>query len=96
MALLRGVLRLGIARGEFRAVLDIDDTVRCIVAPLLLAMLWRHSLGRQELAGFDPDALSQTHLQLLLDGLAVRPPVTAAQATGCQPAGDRGREKDAP
>jgi AcrR family transcriptional regulator len=71
MALLRRVLRLGIARGEFRAV-DIDDAARCIVAPLLLAMLWRHSLGRHEPADFDPDALSQTHLQLLLDGLRVR------------------------
>ena len=89
MALLRRVLRLGIARGEFRAVRDIDDTVHCIVAPLLLAMLWRHSLGRHERNGFDPDALCQTHLRLLLDGLAVRP-------TGCRPAGDRGSEKDAP
>jgi AcrR family transcriptional regulator len=81
MALLRRVLRLGIARGEFRAV-DIDDTVRCIVAPLLLAMLWRHSLGRHEPAGFDPDALCQTHLQLLLDGLKVS-----------RPASDQSREK---
>ena len=70
MALLRRVLQFGIARGEFRA-LDLDDTVRCVVAPLLMAMLWRHSLGRHELAGFDPDALCQTHLQLLLDGLRV-------------------------
>jgi AcrR family transcriptional regulator len=84
MALLRRVLQLGIARGEFRA-LEIDDTVRCIVAPLLLAMLWRHSLGRHELAGFDPDALCQTHLQLLLNGLRARGPI-----------GDRGIEKDAP
>ena len=84
MALLRRVLQLGIARGEFRA-LDLDDTVRCVVAPLLMAMLWRHSLGRHELAGFDPDALCQTHLQLLLNGLRVR-----------RPSGDRGIEKDAP
>ena len=84
MALLRRVLQFGIARGEFRA-LDLDDTVRCVVAPLLMAMLWRHSLGRHELAGFDPDALCQTHLQLLLNGLRVR-----------RPSGDRGIEKDAP
>ena len=83
MALLRRVLQLGIARGEFRAV-ELDDTVRCVVAPLLLAMLWRHSLGRHELAGFDLDALCETHLQLLLDGLRV-----------CRPLGDRGIGKDA-
>jgi AcrR family transcriptional regulator len=83
MALLRRVLQLGIARGEFRAV-DTDDTVRCIVAPLLMAMLWRHSLGRQELASFDPDALCKTHLQLLLDGLKAS-----------RPLGDRGTGRDA-
>jgi AcrR family transcriptional regulator len=83
MALLRRVLQLGIARGEFRA-LDLDDTVRCVVAPMLLAMLWRHSLGRHELAGFDPDALCQTHLQLLLDGLRV-----------CRPGSGRNMEKGA-
>ena len=44
MALMRRVLRLGIERGEFRAADDLDNAVRCIVAPLLLAMLWRHSL----------------------------------------------------
>jgi AcrR family transcriptional regulator len=89
MALLRRVLRLGTARGEFRPV-DIDDTARCVVAPLLLAMLWRHSLGRHEPADFDPDALSQTHLQLLLDGLRVRAPMAAERA-----AGGRGCDKDA-
>jgi AcrR family transcriptional regulator len=84
MALLRRVLQLGIARREFRA-LDLDDTVRCVVAPMLLAMLWRHSLGRHELAGFDPDALCQTHLQLLLNGLRV-----------CRQGGGRSMGKDAP
>ena len=84
MSLFGRVLQFGIGRGEFRAV-ELDDTVRCIFAPLLLAMLWRHSLGRHELAGFDPDALCQTHLQLLLNGLRV-----------CRPVGDRSIGKDAP
>jgi AcrR family transcriptional regulator len=83
MALWRRVLQFGIARGEFRAV-NIDDTVRCIVSPLLLAMLWRHSLGRHEQTGFDSDTLLQTHLQLILNGLRV-----------CQPIGDPGIGKDA-
>jgi len=83
MSLLSRVLQFGIGRGEFRAV-ELDDTVRCIFAPLLLAMLWRHSLGRHEPTGFDPDSLCETHLQLLLNGLKVRRPVA-----------DRGIEKDA-
>jgi AcrR family transcriptional regulator len=106
MALLRRVLRLGIDRGEFRAGIDIDDTARCIVAPLLLAMLWRHSFGRCEpdggegSGGFDPDALCATHLRLLLDGLAVpTPPAPANPRTDRQsPAavgGGRIREKAA-
>ena len=84
MSLLSRVLQFGIGRGEFRAV-ELDDTVRCIFAPLLLAMLWRHSLGRHEPTSFDPDSLCETHLQLLLNGLKVRWPVA-----------DRGIEKDAP
>jgi len=83
MALMRRVLQLGIARGDFREV-ELDDTVLCIFAPLLLAMLWRHSLGRHEPASFDLDALCETHLQLLLNGLRA-----------CRPGGDRGIGKDA-
>ena len=83
MSVLSRVLQIGIGRGEFRAV-ELDDTVRCIFAPLLLAMLWRHSLGRHEPTGFDPDSLCETHLQLLLNGLKVRRPVA-----------DRGIKKDA-
>ena len=74
MALFRRVLQIGIASGEFRDI-NIDDAVPCIVAPLLLTMLWRHSLGRHELAGFDPDAICETHMRLLLDGLRVCRPL---------------------
>lgn len=70
MSLLRRVVRLGIERGEFRGIADIDNAVRCICAPLLLAMLWRHSFGRHEPGGFDPDLLCRTQLDLLLSGLA--------------------------
>jgi AcrR family transcriptional regulator len=84
MALLRRVLQLGIARGEFREV-ELDASVLCIFAPLLVAMMWRHSLGRHEPASFDLDALCETHLQLLLNGLRA-----------CRPGGDRRIDKDAP
>jgi AcrR family transcriptional regulator len=74
MALIRRVLRLGIERGEFRAPDDLDNAVRCICAPLLLAMLWRHSFGRHEaVERVDPQAICETQLKLLLDGLAIRP-----------------------
>lgn len=72
--LMRRVLRLGIERGEFRAPDDLDNAVRCIYAPLLLAMLWRQSLGRHEEGNrFDPEAICETQLSLLLGGLALPP-----------------------
>jgi hypothetical protein len=74
MELMRRVLRLGVERGEFRAPDDFDNAVRCICAPILLAMLWRQSLGRhEEVDRFDPEAICRTQLKLVLDGLASRP-----------------------
>jgi AcrR family transcriptional regulator len=85
MALMRRVLCLGIERGEFRAPGDLDNAVRCICAPLLLAMLWRHSLGRHEAVDrFDPEAICETQLKLLMEGLVLRPaaPVTRRVKAG--------------
>jgi AcrR family transcriptional regulator len=80
--LMRRVLRLGVARGEFRALDDFDNAVRCIWAPVVLAMLWRHSLGRhEEVDRFDPEAICETQLKLLLDGLALRPAAQVTQST---------------
>jgi AcrR family transcriptional regulator len=74
MALFRRVLQLGVERGEFRALPDLEEVARCIVAPLLLAMLWRHSFGRHEGASrFDPEAICRIELRLLLDGLTLAP-----------------------
>jgi AcrR family transcriptional regulator len=71
-ALVRRVLRTGIERGEFREV-DLDSTVMCVIAPMIFAALWRHSLGRHEPAALDPRALGAAHLSLLLDGLVAHP-----------------------
>ncbi len=72
MALVRRVLRIGIERGEFCPA-DIESVAVCVIAPLLLTMLWRHSLSRHEPGIQDPETLSAVHLRLLLDGLAVHP-----------------------
>ncbi len=82
IGLMRRVLRLGIERGEFRALDDLDNAVRCICAPLLLAILWRHSLGRhEEVDRFNPEAICEMQLKLLLDGLALRPAAPVVQRT---------------
>jgi AcrR family transcriptional regulator len=67
-ALIGGVLERGIARGEFRK-LDVRHTTFCVIAPILLTGLWRHSLGRLEPDGLDADALWRTHADLIVRGL---------------------------
>jgi AcrR family transcriptional regulator len=80
MALVWRVLRAGVERGEFREI-DIESANACVFAPILYAMLWRHSLGRYEPGALDPQTLCETHLRLLLDGLAIRPATAGANAT---------------
>ena len=72
LALYARLLRTGVERGEFRP-MDIDSTVRCIVAPLLMGMLWQHSFEQHEGRPLDMAALCRTHMQLLLQGLTPDP-----------------------
>jgi AcrR family transcriptional regulator len=73
MALVRGVLARGVAGGEFRPI-DLDSALPLFSAPLLLLVLWKHSLGRHTDIQFDPRAVVATHLDVLLRGLAAGPP----------------------
>jgi len=74
MHLLRAVLERGIEAGELRPI-DTQSAVMCVIAPLLLAALWRHSLERHADRPLDIDALCRTHLDLLHRGLAVEPDI---------------------
>lgn len=71
-ALIGGVIERGIARGEFRAV-DVRHTTFCVIGPILLTGLWRHSLGRHEPQALDVDALWRTHAELIVRGLRKEP-----------------------
>ena len=42
---IRAVLQRGVDSGAFRAI-DVEYAAYCVVAPLLLGVLWTHSLGR--------------------------------------------------
>ena len=66
-AFLARIVERGVARGEFRAVPD--DAFFLVVAPMLLTMLWQHSLGRYDKGMLDPRHLARTHADLLLHGL---------------------------
>jgi AcrR family transcriptional regulator len=80
MGLIAGVLRRGIERGEFRAV-DVDHAVPCVVGPLLLTALWKHSLGQYDEKPMDVAGLCRAHLDLLLHGLETRGPASATRSS---------------
>ena len=68
LRLIGAILRRGIERGEFRPV-DVDHTVFCVIAPMLIAALWKNSLEAHDDAPLDAQAVARAHLDLLLRGL---------------------------
>jgi AcrR family transcriptional regulator len=68
LRLIGTILRRGIGRGEFRPI-DADRAVFCVIAPMLLAALWKNSLEPHDHAPLDTPALARVHLDLLLRGL---------------------------
>jgi AcrR family transcriptional regulator len=71
LGLIGMILRRGIERGEFRPV-DVDHAVFCVIAPMLIAALWKNSLEAHDDAALDTQALVKAHLDLLLRGLETR------------------------
>jgi hypothetical protein len=60
-------------RGEFRR-MDVRAVLPLFAAPFLLLALWKHSLGRHTDLTFDPRAVAEAHLDVLLRGLAADRP----------------------
>jgi AcrR family transcriptional regulator len=69
LGLLTSVIARGIARGEFRAV-NPEDAARLCVGPLLVAIFWRTTFGRFDTVPYDLNGLIETHIDVLLRGLA--------------------------
>jgi AcrR family transcriptional regulator len=68
LPLMEGLIRRGIERGEFRKV-DAFMTVRSMMGPMLLAMVWRtvfEPIGAEKL---DVQALARHHADLMLHAL---------------------------
>jgi len=83
--LVGGIVRRGIAAGEFRPV-DVDNAVHSLVLPLVMICLHRHSLGASALDWhLDGRQFIAQHVQLLLAGLCQRAAVTSG--TPAAPAG---------
>lgn len=70
--LMARVVERGIASGEFRPV-NVQQTVRLLLAPLLHAAMWRTCFAQCEQQPLDVDAYLETHIDLLLHGIAVPP-----------------------
>ena len=68
-ALFARVLRTGVERGEFRN-LDVDYVTKALMAPLIVAALWKHSIQPYITQRMDTEKYFDTSLDMLLDGLA--------------------------
>jgi AcrR family transcriptional regulator len=75
----RAILRHGIETGEFRAV-DLEHAPFCIIAPLVIGLLWSHSLGRVAERPLDLPALGRAQLDLLFNGLRPKDHAPCADA----------------
>lgn len=74
------ILRRGIERGELRAV-DVPTAVHSLVLPMIMLCLHKHTLGACgcEAQGIDPRQFIRDHVDLMLQGLLVRPGAAAGR-----------------
>lgn len=66
--LVGAALERGMRSGEFRH-LDIETAIDVIIAPILMLLIWRHSLACGKSSEQDPLLYLDIHMQLLFDGL---------------------------
>jgi len=70
--LIARALRRGIESGEFRAV-DVDYTVRVVMAPLVMALIWKHSMVKCQIDALDFDRQLNASIDVLLHGVVRGP-----------------------
>jgi AcrR family transcriptional regulator len=68
LALLEGLMKAGMERGEFRK-MPVNHAARLCVAPLLLAAIWRTTFARLDATPYDYAGLIEAHVTTLLRGL---------------------------
>lgn len=67
-ALIRSVIERGIGRGEFRC-MDVNAVVHLVIAPVLMRMIWRHSIDICAAASIDDAAYFDAFFDIMLRGL---------------------------
>jgi AcrR family transcriptional regulator len=63
------VLNRGIARGDFRAV-DTQQVTQIIIAPLMMLMMWKHSLGASKINPISAESYLENLIDVCLFGLS--------------------------
>lgn len=66
--MIASMLERGIARGEFRPI-DVAMTTQVLMAPVLMLMIWKHSVGPCKQEDLQPLAFLDIHFDLILRGL---------------------------
>lgn len=74
---IRRLVQRGIERGEFRQPCDLDTATHLIMSPLILKLIWNHSVGQCCTPIIDPADFIRHHADLVL---ALLRPDTAAAA----------------
>jgi len=69
VGIITGVIRRGVASGEFRPVEPLA-VLPVLGGPLMMLVLWKHALAPYTNFAFDPRLVIETHLDILLRGLA--------------------------
>jgi AcrR family transcriptional regulator len=69
LGLWEAILKRGVLRGEFRPI-PVAHVARLCVAPLLFAAIWRTTFAELDKDPYDVNALIETHIDVLLKGLA--------------------------
>jgi AcrR family transcriptional regulator len=69
MRLFDHILQRGIESGEFKPA-KAADLLPIFAGPVLLLLLWRHSIGPHSPAEFDTQAVLRTHIEMFLRGLS--------------------------
>lgn len=75
-SLLRRVMEQGMERGEFRR-LPADLAVRIFVAPMMMAVFWKHSFMPLEEKPLDFERYFAVALEMSLEGLSAKPDIGA-------------------
>ena len=68
LGLFAGILERGIASGELRAV-DVGHSARTVIAPVLLAAIWKSTFEAHAGARLDAEAFLATAVDVVLSGL---------------------------